>query len=295
MRSQFRITATARQRWTGPGPPGGQPVHRQVRSGAHDQRHPILWAFKGCTLLLILLTWLPACAPQEPVRLQGGGDVVEGPRDFLRGYRALNPDGTVNAVIEIPAGTSAKWEVDKSDGALRWERRGDGYRMVQYLPYPANYGMIPQTLLPSRQGGDGDPLDVVVLSPALNRGTVVPVRLIGVLRLLDQGERDDKLLAVVPGTPMGEVEDLSGLMRDYPGAAQVVETWFSNYKGPGQTVSEGVAGVEEATAVLQRAMADYRSANPAQGPPGNSPQPQQKPPDDSGGEASQGQDRGPQQ
>ncbi|HSR69414.1 MAG TPA: inorganic diphosphatase [Acidobacteriota bacterium] len=219
---------------------------------------------------------LLACAPQEPVSLQGGPDVVEGERHFLHGYPALNPDGTVNAVIEIPAGTSAKWEVEKNSGNLHWERQGEGYRIVHYLPYPANYGMVPQTLLPAQSGGDGDPLDVVVLSPALNRGTVVAVRLIGVLRLLDGGERDDKLLAVLPGTPLGEVGDLPELERDFPGTGQVVETWFANYKGPATMVSEGLAGVEEATAMLRQAMSAYRQANPENGVPQPSAEPSQE-------------------
>lgn len=216
------------------------------------------WGRRLSLGLLALLPTVPACAPQEPVRLEGGAEVLRGPRDFLNGYPALNPDGTVNAVIEIPAGTSAKWEVDKSDGSMRWERQGESNRMIRYLPYPANYGLIPQTRLPAEEGGDGDPLDVVVLAPALNRGTVVPVRLIAVLRLRDRGQRDDKLLAVVPGTPMGEVDDLSGLVKDFPGTAQIIETWFHNYKGPGQTESQGFAGADEAAAILQRAMAAYR-------------------------------------
>ena len=74
-------------------------------------------------------------------------------------------------MIEIPTGTTAKWEVVKPSGELRWEFDQGRPRVVRYLGYPGNYGMIPRTLLPKEEGGDGDPLDVVVLGPAVPRGS----------------------------------------------------------------------------------------------------------------------------
>src|SRR4051812_1830787 len=80
------------------------------------------------------------------------GDTVVGKHHFVRGYPARTDDGEVNAVIEIPAGTTAKFEVGE-DGLLRWARaREDGRRReIDYLPYPVNYGSVPRTLAP-----DGD-------------------------------------------------------------------------------------------------------------------------------------------
>lgn len=166
---------------------------------------------------------------------------------------ARNADGSINALIEIPAGTNAKWEVRKQDGALAQELEDGRPRVVAYLPYPANYGMIPRTLLAVAEGGDGDPLDVIVLGPALARGTVVRVRMIGVLRLMDGGERDDKLIAVGMNSPFESVRDISDLESDFPGVTSILETWFSNYKGRGVLESGGFEDAKSANEILERA------------------------------------------
>ena len=54
-------------------------------------------------------------------------------KNLLTGYQSLNPDGTINAIIEIPAGTTAKWEVTKPKGVLQWELRNGKPRVIQYL------------------------------------------------------------------------------------------------------------------------------------------------------------------
>jgi inorganic pyrophosphatase len=166
---------------------------------------------------------------------------------------ARNPDGSVNALIEIPAGSNAKWEVRKEDGALAWEIEDGRPRVVQYLAYPANYGMIPRTLLPTEAGGDGDPLDVLVLGPALPRGALVRVQVVGALRLLDGGEFDDKLIAVAEDSPFASVRDLPDLERQFPGVTQILETWFAHYKGVGEIETRGFDGASEANAILSLA------------------------------------------
>jgi inorganic pyrophosphatase len=76
-------------------------------------------------------------------------------------------------VIEIPSGTNEKFEVDKTTRQLKLEILNDGkQRLVNYLPYPFNYGMVPRTLLPKHLGGDGNPLGVIVLGKPIERGTV---------------------------------------------------------------------------------------------------------------------------
>lgn len=167
----------------------------------------------------------------------------------------------VHAVIEIPAGTTAKWMVGE-DGRLVWEREGGQRRIVRYLAYPANYGMIPRTLQPSATGGDGDPLDVVVLGDALERGAVVPVRLIGLLRLTDTGERDDKLIAVRPGTPLGAVRSLGALDGQFPGITAILETWFTHYKGTDRITSGGFEDAETAYRMLREAEAGFAEHGP---------------------------------
>ena len=172
----------------------------------------------------------------------------------LRAIAPPMPDpGTINAVIEIPAGTSDKWQVSSHTGALEWEIENGAPRVVDYLAYPANYGMIPGTVLPPELGGDGDPLDVIVLGPALARGSLARARPIGVLRMTDDGRRDDKIIAVPVGGPMSSVTDLDSLESRYPGVLTILQTWFSHYKGPGRVELGPPGDTSDALAIVREA------------------------------------------
>jgi inorganic pyrophosphatase len=184
-------------------------------------------------------------------------------RNLLSGYPARAEEGHVHVVVEIPAGTNEKWEVTKDGSALAWEIEKGRPRVVQYLPYPANYGMIPGTLLSEEHGGDGDPLDVLLLGPAQPRGTVARGRIIGVLRLLDRGEQDDKLLAIDPDGPLEGVRTLSELRSDFPGATEILETWFAHYKGRGKIETRGYGDRAEALALLEQAEKAFVAPLPA--------------------------------
>src|SRR3989344_6149065 len=94
-------------------------------------------------------------------------------KNLLTDFVPLFDDNDINVVVEIPSGTVDKWEVDKADGQVKWEMVDNKPRVVDYIGYPGNYGMIPQTILPKKLGGDGDPLDVLVLGPPVERGTVI--------------------------------------------------------------------------------------------------------------------------
>ena len=117
--------------------------------------------------------------------------------------------------------------------------------------------MIPRTLLPEENGGDGDPLDVIVLGPAVPRGTVLKARLIGMIRMLDGGEQDDKLIAVMLDSHFGGIRSLEELESRYKGVTRILDLWFSNYKGPEVMQSGGAAGAGEAETVLQAAIDAY--------------------------------------
>jgi len=220
--------------------------------------------------------------PGEPagdeaaIQLAGGAPIAEGTtlldaetlvgeKNFLTGYRPKNPDGTVNAVVEIPAGYVSKWEVTDDDGNMHWDIEDGKPRMVAYLGYPVNYGMVPQTVLSEAMGGDGDPLDVLVLGEAIPRGTVLPVRVIAIVKLTDGGERDDKLVAVREGTAFSDLSDLGELEAQFGGVTGIVETWFMNYKGPGVFETQGWGGAGEAMATLDQAIEAYGSAAPGAG------------------------------
>ena len=177
---------------------------------------------------------------------------------LVRDVPASAGEGLVNVVVEIPAGTNAKWQVDPSDGLLKWDFRDEKPRIVAYLPYPGNYGMVPRTALSKELGGDGDPLDVMILGPAVRRGEIVKARIIGVLKFFDGGEQDDKILAIMPDTKLGNVHDLKSLQEQFPGALEIVKLWMKNYKGPGEMEFQGVGDVHEAKAILASAMKQFK-------------------------------------
>jgi len=173
--------------------------------------------------------------------------------NFYRDFLPVNPDGSITQMVEIPAGTNAKFEVSEQTGKMAWEFKNGKPRVIAYLRYAGNYGMIPRTV-----GGDGDSLDILTLGKMELRGEVVRAKVIGVLYLLDGGERDEKIIAVLPETVLYEVNSMAELDAKYPGVSSIIETWFANYKGPGEIVSLGFGGPEAAWVAINQAMAAYQ-------------------------------------
>ena len=140
------------------------------------------------------------------------------PFDFPQ---SANCPQEVMAAIEIPAGSFIKYELDKATGHPIVDR----FQSVPMV-YPANYGVISQTL-----AGDGDSLDVLVYTRSpVQSGALILVRPIGVLKMLDGGEQDDKIIAVpaeaVDPTYAGinKIEDLPAIERER------LEFFFRTYK-----------------------------------------------------------------
>ncbi|MFP4473685.1 MAG: inorganic diphosphatase [Candidatus Omnitrophota bacterium] len=167
-------------------------------------------------------------------------------------------DGSlVSMVVEIPAGTTEKWEVSPETGLMAQEIKDMQPRIIKYLGYPGNYGMIPRTLLPTESGGDGDPLDILSIGAPLKRGQTARVKIIGILKFLDHGEQDDKLLAVLPDTALGNLRSLAELNEQFPGIVEIIRIWFENYKGPGEMVFQGYGSVQDARSILTDAYQNY--------------------------------------
>ncbi|MBU4534498.1 MAG: inorganic diphosphatase [Euryarchaeota archaeon] len=125
----------------------------------------------------------------------------------------------VYAVIEIPKGSRNKYEYDKDMEAFALDR-------VLYSPfvYPTEYGIIPQTIY-----DDGDPMDILVLmeQPTFP-GCVIESRPIGVMRMIDGGDQDDKILAVPVQDPRyEEVKDITDVA---PHLLKEIEHFFQEYK-----------------------------------------------------------------
>lgn len=179
--------------------------------------------------------------------------------DLYNDYPALYSDGNINAVIEIPAGTLEKWEYNKSDKKMVWDRKDGKPRVINYLSYPGNYGMIPKTILPKELGGDGDPLDVIVLGQSIPRGNVVKAKLIGVMKLLDKGEQDDKLIAIAENSPLYHLNNLNELDDQYVGISEILKIWFENYKGKGKMIFQGFGDEKEAEKILNSAIKAFKN------------------------------------
>ncbi len=173
----------------------------------------------------------------------------------------------VNAYIEITPFDLMKYEVDKASGYLRVDRP----QRTSSQP-PALYGFIPQTYCgkrvakraPGSDRGDGDPLDICVISerPIARAEILLRACVVGGLRLIDRGEADDKIIAVLEGDYVwGGARELS----DVPATLiERLEHYFATYKlVPGEPASIQVAGkygFAEAAAVIEASIADYAEA-----------------------------------
>ncbi|MFT4060319.1 MAG: inorganic diphosphatase [Legionella sp.] len=160
----------------------------------------------------------------------------------------------INVIIEIPMHSEpVKYEVDKESGALFVDRF-----LTTPMFYPANYGYIPNTL-----SEDGDPVDVLVITPVpLINGSVIPCRIVGMLKMTDESGIDAKLLAV----PTNKLTKIYESIKSYEDLPQhllnSVEHFFTHYKDlePGKWVKiEGWVGVETALQEITSSVARYNA------------------------------------
>jgi inorganic pyrophosphatase len=210
----------------------------------------------------ISVGWIAAGlhGPHTQAKVREGDGWAENPRwvhPMHLPQAAACPEEVV-AVIEIPQGSFTKYEIDPVSGVMMVDR-------FQSMPvaYPANYGVISSSL-----ADDGDNLDVLVFSrEPIVPGATIRVRPIGVLRMIDGGEQDDKVLAVptdkVDPTYAGvaTVEDLP------PIELQRIEAFFRVYKqlpeGRKRVDLDGFRGADEARRIVDEAVRRY--ANGRQG------------------------------
>ena len=156
-----------------------------------------------------------------------------------------------SAVIEIPKGSKCKYELDKYTGLLKLDRI-----LYTSTHYPANYGFIPRTY-----ADDGDPLDVLVLcSEPVYPLTLIRVYPIGVMRMLDDGKMDDKIIALPLSDPtylgIRSIDELP------PHVFDEIMHFFSVYKQleNKQTAVKSLFGPEVAQRIVFDAIAAYRDA-----------------------------------
>ena len=158
--------------------------------------------------------------------------------------------GEFLAVIEIPMGSSVKYELDKATGMLRVDRI-----LYSAVYYPANYGFIPQTY-----AEDNDPLDVLVLcQEPVQPLALIKARAIGLMSMIDSGASDDKIIAVATGDP-----EFSSYLeaRDLPPhRLLVLRRFFQDYKQlEGKKVEvEEIRPAYAALNVIEKSLARYKA------------------------------------
>jgi len=166
--------------------------------------------------------------------------------DVAPGYKLLPKE--FNAVIEIPLGSSVKYELDKQSGLIKVDRI-----LYSAAYYPANYGFIPRTL-----AEDDDPLDVLVFAQeAVVPLTVVSARAIGLMTMIDAGKKDHKIIAVAIGDP--EFKDYHRADELPPHRLNVLRSFFQDYKQLEHKAVEvdKIAPTEEAYPIIEDALHRY--------------------------------------
>lgn len=164
--------------------------------------------------------------------------------------QVLNPgdieNGVVNTVVEIPQGSRLKVEWDRQHAAFKLDRVEP-----DIFAKPCNYGFIPKTL-----DEDGDELDTLIICPEpLATGVWLEARIVGVMKFVDDGEVDDKIV-VVPADNRDQGDYLQQL-NDDPVLIKKLEHHFTHYKDlkkPGSTVVQRWGDAEEAKQVIRECM-----------------------------------------
>ena len=162
--------------------------------------------------------------------------------------KRIKPD-KFYAVIEIPKGDKNKYEIDKDTGLLKLDRV-----LFTSMHYPANYGFIPRTY-----ADDGDPLDVLVLcSETILPMTLVECKPIGVLNMIDNNSKDEKIIAVPINDPnYNTYNDISDLPKH---RFDEIRHFFQVYKtleDDKETAATEISGVEKAKEVVQLCIESY--------------------------------------
>ena len=159
-------------------------------------------------------------------------------------------DGVVNTVVEIPQGSMLKVEWDREHAAFKLDRVEPGI-----FAKPCNYGFIPQTL-----DEDGDELDTLIICPEpLATGVWLEAKIIGVMKFVDDGEVDDKVV-VVPVDNRDQGDWIQSIDDD-PALKQKLEHHFTHYKDlkkPGLTVVTGWGDAEEAKTIVKQCIERYK-------------------------------------
>jgi len=154
----------------------------------------------------------------------------------------------INSIIEIPKGSKGKYELDKKSGLLKLDRV-----LFSSVHYPANYGFIPKTFC-----DDGDPLDILVIcSIDVDPLCIIEAKILGVMHMIDEDERDDKIISVAKNDmAVNYINDLSELP---PHTMIELKRFFEDYKKleHKNVIVEHFLGKEEAYKIINESIDLY--------------------------------------
>ncbi len=165
------------------------------------------------------------------------------------GVVPILPNNIINALVEIPKGSRAKFEIDKVTGLIRMDRV-----LQSSMQYPVHYGIIPQSLC-----GDGDPLDILVICtewvPPL---TLIHARVVGVMPMTENGLQDDKIIAVaVADVKVNHIHALDALPAHFE---TEIQDFFNKYKTleGSHIVTKAFEGIDTAWLIINDCMKQYQ-------------------------------------
>jgi inorganic pyrophosphatase len=158
----------------------------------------------------------------------------------------------LQAVIEVPAGSAVKHHYNRQTKAFEAEQQAGKDRVIEFLPYPANFGFIPST----ETNAQAKPLEIMVLGDRVEQGTVLEVIPIGVLQLETAGELDHKIVAVParPSERTVNAVDFNALTRDYAAVKTMLQLWFVHHNPTAHSRFVGWRNEQFAEQEIQRWM-----------------------------------------
>lgn len=139
--------------------------------------------------------------------------------------------GQLQAVIAVPAGSGHEMEYDQESRSFVPRLQAGSARVVDFLPYPGNFGFIPSTFVEAGDTGEGHALEVLVIAESVPTGTVMEVTPVAALVLDQAGQIDHKIIAV-PAKPSEQIitaTDYASFTQEYPAAKDIIQKWFVHH------------------------------------------------------------------
>jgi len=173
--------------------------------------------------------------------------------ELTSSWHTVNPGSkipkSVNGIVEIPKGSKSKYELDDKSGLLKLKRV-----LFSSVHYPANYGFIPKTW-----SEDSDPLDILIISSVdLTPMCIVEAKVIGVMTMIDEDERDDKIISVAENDmSVNHINDINELP---PHTTIELKRFFEDYKKleHKKIFVEQFLGKDEAYKIISKSIENYK-------------------------------------